>query len=65
MQNNITYNKIIYFTNTSLTCNVIKKSFIEKGKLILILENSLKIITSKDIDTSGHNERIQKLESKC
>ena len=60
----ITYNLIISYTNTSLTCNVIKKSFTEKGQLILILENSQKIIIpGKNIDTSGHKKRVREYVS--
>ena len=60
MREDIAYNKIICFEkNASVKCHHIKRSFIEKGKLILILEDSKKItISGKRIDASGHSSRI-------
>ena len=65
MQDDITYNQIISFEkNASVKCNHTKRSFIEKGKLILIIENSKKItISGKNIDASGHRSRIRELVS--
>ena len=65
MQDDITYNQIISFEkNASVKCNHTKRSFIEKGKLILIIENSKKItISGKNIDDSGHRSRIRELVS--
>ena len=55
----ITYIQLLFLTNTSLTCQTVQKSFTEKGKLILILENSQKIsIAGKNIDTSGYKKRF-------
>jgi len=59
MSDDITYNQIIFLTNDSFTCQTVKKSFIEKGKRILIVVDSKKIIISgKNIDASGHRRRI-------
>jgi hypothetical protein len=64
MENDITYNQILSCSPTSLTVQTILRSFVEEGKLILILEDSEKIIIDgRDVDTTGHRERIQKLIS--
>ena len=65
MQDDIAYNQIISFEkNASVKCHHTKRSFIEKGKLILIIENSKKItISGKNIDASGHRSRIRELVS--
>ena len=65
MKDNITYNQIISFDkNASVKCHHIKRSFIEKGKLILIIEDSKKItISGKRIDASGNRNRINELIS--
>lgn len=64
MSDDITYNQIIFITNDSFTCQTVKKSFIEKGKLILIIEDSKKItISGKRIDASGNRDRINELIS--
>ena len=65
MQDDITYNQIISFEiNALVKCHHTKRSFIEKGKLILIIENSKKItISGKNIDASGHRSRIRELVS--
>ena len=50
--------------NNYIKCHNIKKSFTEKGKLILVLEDSQKIIIAgKNIDTSGHKKRICEIVS--
>ena len=55
MSDDITYNQISFLTNDSFTSQTVKKSFIEKGKLILIIEDSKKItISGKRIDASGN-----------
>jgi len=63
MQNDVTYNQIIIFRkNASLKCKQVKKSFTEKGQLILILDDSNKItISGKNIDASGQRNRINEL----
>ena len=65
MPDDVTYNQIIIFReNTSLTCKQVKKSFAEKGQLILILEDLKKIIISgMNIDASGQRSRINELVS--
>ncbi len=65
MQDDVTYNLIIIFReNTSLKCKQVKKPFTEKGQLILILEDSKKIIISgMNIDASGNKNRIRELVS--
>ncbi len=46
------------------TCQTVKKSFTEKGKLILVREDSQKIIIAgKNIVTSGHKKRIREIVS--
>jgi hypothetical protein len=62
MENDIIYNQILSSSPTSLTVQTILRSFVEEGKLILILEDSEKIIfDGRDVDTTGHRERIQEL----
>ena len=62
MFNDITYNQIIFYKNTSFNHQNIKKSFVEHNKLILILEDSQKIIISgKNIHTTGYKKRIKEL----
>ena len=64
MPSDITYNQLLSHTNTSLTYQTVQKSFIEKGKLMLILEDSQKIIIAgKNIDTSRHKKQIRELVS--
>jgi len=64
MSDDITYNQIIFLTNDSFTCQTVKKSFIEKGKLILVLEDLQKIIIAGgNIDTSENKKRILKMVS--
>ncbi len=65
MSDDIIYNQIIFLTNDSFTCQTVKKSFIEKGKLILVLEYLQKIIIAgKNIDTSGHKNDFVKRNRK-
>ena len=62
MSNDIIYNQILCYVNSSITCQTIKKSFVEHKKLILILKKFPKItLTGKNIDTTGHKKRIQEL----
>ena len=64
MSDDITYNQIIFLTIDFFTCQTIKKLFTEKGKLILILEDSKKvIIAGNSIDASGHRNRIREIVS--
>ena len=67
MKDDITYNQIISLSNTTTECQVIKKSFVEDGELILILEgDSQRItITGKIIDCTGHKKRITELVLKA
>jgi len=60
MQENITYNQIIGFEkNVPIKCYHIKRSFIDEGQLILILDDIKKIsISGKIIDVSEHKNRI-------
>ena len=47
MQDDVTYNQLIIVKkNAFIKCQLIKKSFTEKGQLILILDDSQKIIFS-------------------
>ena len=53
-----------FLTKTSFNCQTVKESFIAKGKLILVLDYSQKIIiTGKSIDTSSHRNRIREILS--
>ena len=62
MPSDINYNQILCYTNSSITCQTIKQSFVEHNKLILILKDSQKItLAGKNIDTSGHKKRIREL----
>ena len=62
MSNGIIYNQILCYNNSSITCRIIKKSFVEHNKLILILKDSQRlIIPGKNIYTTGHKKRIQEL----
>ncbi len=65
MQDDVTYNQIIIVKkNAFIKCQLIKKSFTEKGKLIIVFEDSQKIIiTGINIVTSGHKKRIRELVS--
>ena len=62
MIDDITYNQVICLNKTSLSFNNVIRSFSEKRKLILILENSKKIIIpGNSIDTTGYKKRILEL----
>ena len=62
MPNDITYNQILCYTNSSITCQTIKKSFTEHNKLFLFIEDSQKItIAGKNIDATGNKKRIREL----
>lgn len=64
MSDDVSYNQVICMDKTSLNVNTVKKSFSEKRKLILILENSRKIIIpGNKIDTYGNKKRIRELVS--
>ena len=65
MPDDIIYNQLIRFRkNSSIKFYQIKKSFIEQGLLILILDDSNKItISGKNIDAIGHRNRINELLS--
>jgi len=62
MNNEVTYNQIISFARGDVLILPVAKSYVEEGKLILVLESSEKIlIEGKKIDSSGHKNRIQEL----
>ena len=63
MPDSITYNQIITLKkNNSIKCQIVKKTFTEKGKLIL--EDLQKIIIDgKNIVISGYKERILEMVS--
>jgi hypothetical protein len=64
MSDRVSYNQIICIDNTFLNVETVKKSFLEKRELVLILENSKKIIIpGNSIDTSGNKNRINELVS--
>jgi len=61
---NISYNQIILMTEENVDCQKVIKSYSERGKLILFLENSKKItIAGKNIGTTGNKERIYEIVS--
>ena len=58
----ITYNQILYFSSNALICKTVVKSYVDQGKLILILEDLDKIIIDgKKVDSTGHKKRIEEL----
>ena len=59
MSNDVTYNQILCFTNTSLGCQTILRSYVEKGRLILILEDSHKLIIAWGCTSSKHSGHFQ------
>jgi hypothetical protein len=62
MNEEVTYNQIISFARDDVLIRPIAKSYAEEGKLILVLDNSERIlIEGKEIDTIGHKKRIQEL----
>lgn len=62
MNEGVTYNQIISFARGDLLVRSIAKSYAEEGKLILVLDNSDRIIIEgKGIDTTSHKERAQEL----
>ena len=64
MMDEIIYNQIISFTNDSILSHTVKKSFAEKSKLTLIIDDSKKIIIDgKMVDVIGHRKRIRELIS--
>jgi hypothetical protein len=64
MQDEVVYNQIITFVRDTVDCRTIVKSYVEEGKLILVLEDSLKLlIDGRYVDTTGRKDRIQELLS--
>ncbi|MDP2984033.1 MAG: hypothetical protein Q8O92_11980 [Candidatus Latescibacter sp.] len=64
MDEDIIYNQILTFSPASLTGQLILRSYVEEGKLILVLEDSQKVlIDGRNVNTTGHRERIQELVS--
>jgi hypothetical protein len=64
MAEEIIYNQILIYSPSSITGLIILRSYAEEGKLILVLENSEKVlIDGRNGDTVGHRERIQELVS--
>ena len=64
MADDVIYNQILSCSPTSLTVQIILRSYVEEGKLILVLEDSEKVlIDGRNVDTTGHKERIQGLVS--
>ena len=60
----VTYDQILYFDGTSIMCQTIRGTYVEHGKIILILEDSQKIIIEgKNIDVVGHKTRISEIIS--
>ena len=64
MAEEIIYNQILSSSPASLTWQTVLRSYVEEGKLILVLEDSEKIlIDGRNVDTTGHKDRIQELVS--
>jgi len=62
MTDEITYNQILYFSSNAFICKTVVKSYVDQGKLILILEDLDKIIIDgKKVDSTGHKKRIEEL----
>lgn len=66
MSNDVTYNQIISINNDSIISHNVKRTFAEKSKLTLILDDSKKIIIDgKMVDVIGHKKRIRELVLKA
>lgn len=62
MSNDVVYNQVLSFNGDSIDCHTIMKSYVEEGKLILVLEDSGKLfIDGKHVNTTGHKDRIPEL----
>jgi hypothetical protein len=62
MSNDVVYNQVLSFNGDSIDCRTIMKSYVEEGKLILVLEDAEKLfIDGKHVDTTGHKDRIPEL----
>jgi hypothetical protein len=64
MQDEVVYNQIIIFARDTVDCRTIMRSYVEEGKLILVLEDSWNLlIEGRHVDTTGRKDRIQELLS--
>ncbi len=62
MPNDVVYNQVLSFYGDSVDCRTIMKSYVEEGKLILMLDDTEKLfIDGKHVDTTGHKDRIPEL----
>lgn len=62
MSNDVVYNQVLSFFGDGVDCHTIMKSYVEEGKLILVLEDTEKLfIEGKHVDTIGHKDRIPEL----
>jgi len=62
MRDEVVYNQIITFARDTVNCRNIVRSYVEEGKLILVLEDSQKLlIEGRNVDTTGRKDRIQSL----
>ena len=62
MSNEVVYNQVLSFCGDSIDCHTIVKSYVEEGKLILVLEDSGKLfIEGKRVKTTGNKDRIPEL----
>ena len=62
MCEDIGYNQILIFSQDSLSCHSVQRSFIENGELILFLDNAEKMtINGKHIHTVEYRDRIKEL----
>ena len=61
MPNDISYNQLIIFQESSIKCQILKGSHVSEGKLMLILENYKIDIDGKNIEVTGQKKRIQEI----
>ena len=62
MSNDVVYNQVLSFCGDRIDCHTIMKSYVEEGKLILVLEDSEKLfIEGKRVNTTGRKDRIPEL----
>lgn len=62
MHDDVVYNQILSFSQDSVDCHTVVKSYAEEGKLILVMEDAEKLlIDGRNVDTTGHKKRVQEL----
>ncbi len=62
MQDDVVYNQVIRFASEEVDSRTVMRSYVEEGKLILVLDDSQKLlIDGRQVDTVGRKERIHEL----